>query len=133
MDDIYALIPIRKKSKYELAIERIQTFCSKVKPLLAFSGGKDSLAAYHLTVDALGRKNFDDEYNVSLEPPELKYFIRDDYPDVVWKKHPDFNFYIKMSQKGFPLRQRRWCCEYMKEWGGSGRIVITGLRAPGRP
>jgi len=27
-----------------------------------------------------------------------------------------------------PLRQQRWCCEQLKEGGGAGRLVITGIR-----
>lgn len=128
MEKIEALRPFVRMSKRDMAIERIRTFCSQEKPLLAFSGGKDSQAAYHLTLEALGRERFDAAYNVSLEPPELKYFIRNAYPDVAWNRYPGFNFYTKLPEKGFPMRTRRWCCEYMKEWGGSGRVIITGLR-----
>lgn len=133
MEQIEVLKGYPKMNKHDAAIERIRLFCSKEKPYLAFSGGKDSQGLYHLTVEALGIGNFDAHFNSSLEPPELKQFIRKDYPNVSWDKAPDFNFYIKMSEKGFPLRQRRWCCEYMKEWGGSGRTVLTGLRAQESP
>jgi len=27
-----------------------------------------------------------------------------------------------------PLRQARWCCEALKERGGEGRVVLTGIR-----
>ena len=33
-----------------------------------------------------------------------------------------------MVEKGFPMRQKRWCCAEYKETGGSGRIVVTGIR-----
>jgi phosphoadenosine phosphosulfate reductase len=134
MEETKSLKGYPKMNKHDSAIERIRLYCSKEQPYLAFSGGKDSQATYHLTIEALkGKQFFDAHYNVSMEPPELKQFIRNDYPNVFWDKYPDFNFYTKMSEKGFPLRQRRWCCEYMKEWGGSGRIVITGLRAQESP
>jgi phosphoadenosine phosphosulfate reductase len=31
-------------------------------------------------------------------------------------------------KRGFPTRMTRWCCEYLKEKGGKGRIVVTGIR-----
>jgi len=124
-----ALEQIKPETPKEKAIERIKVFCSREKPLLAFSGGKDSQAVYHLTIEALGRSNFEAQYNVSMEAPEVKQFIRRVYPDVTWAKHPDFNFYKALVYHGYPRRLSRWCCEYMKEWAGSGRLIITGLRA----
>jgi phosphoadenosine phosphosulfate reductase len=112
--------------RVKVAIARLRQFEPPEGYFLAFSGGKDSQCVYHLAVEA-GVK-FDAHFNVSLEPPELMRFIRLNYPDVKWEKHQGFNFYTKMSEKGFPLRQARWCCELMKEWGGSGRIVLTGVR-----
>ena len=91
---------------------------------LAFSGGIDSQVLYHVSLDAEAR--FTAYYQNDLAPPEVKQFIRSDYPQVIWQSQPGFNFYVKMSTKGFPLRQARWCCEYMKRtrrewWRGSSR------------
>lgn len=33
-----------------------------------------------------------------------------------------------ISTKGLPLRTSRWCCEFLKEVGGVGRTVLTGIR-----
>jgi phosphoadenosine phosphosulfate reductase len=34
-----------------------------------------------------------------------------------------------IERKGFfPTRQIRYCCEHLKEYGGKGRVVITGVR-----
>jgi len=94
---------------------------------LAFSGGKDSVCIKRLA-DMAGVK-YDAHYNVTtIDPPELVYFIRDYHKDVIWE-HPEKNMLVKMIDKQFPpLRQQRWCCELYKEGGGSGRIVITGIR-----
>lgn len=121
------------RDKVDIAIDRIRTFCSNEPPYVAFSGGKDTQVVYHLTVAALGAGKFDAHFNNAMEPPETKQFIRRQYPDVQWDHVPGFNFFVKLSTKGFPLRQRRWCCEYMKEYGGSGRTVLTGLRAEESP
>ena len=40
------------KTKLETSIERIKTFCTGKKTLVAFSGGKDSQCCYHLCDDA---------------------------------------------------------------------------------
>ena len=40
------------KSKLETSIERIRTFCTGKKTLVAFSGGKDSQGCYLLCEDA---------------------------------------------------------------------------------
>ena len=48
---------------------------------LAFSGGKDSIVCYNLCKKA-GVK-FDAHYMRAMEPPELVYFIREHYPDVI--------------------------------------------------
>ena len=46
---------------------------------------------------------------------------------MIWDR-PEVPFLIMITQKGFPTRFRRWCCEKMKENGGSGRRVVTGIR-----
>lgn len=95
---------------------------------LCFSGGKDSVVTYSLAVRA-GVK-FDAHHNVTtVEPPELRKFIRDFYPDVV-DEHPPMTMYQLIVKKRIPpLRMARYCCEYLKERGGRGRTKLTGIRA----
>ncbi len=72
---------------------------------------------------------YDAHYSVTtIDPPELVYFIRRNHPDVIWDR-PEKAFLTRLVEKGFPLRQSRWCCEEYKEGGGSGRLVLTGIRA----
>jgi len=93
---------------------------------LAFSGGKDSIVIKQLAIEA-GVK-FDAHYSVTtIDPPDLVYYIRKHHPDVIFE-HPEKPFLIKLVEKGFPLRQARWCCELYKERGGDGRWVMTGIR-----
>ena len=95
---------------------------------LCFSGGKDSVVVHDLAVRA-GVK-FDAHHNITtVEPPELMKFIRDNYPDVI-NEHPKISMYsLIVKKRMLPLRKSRYCCEYLKEHGGQGRIKITGIRS----
>jgi phosphoadenosine phosphosulfate reductase len=110
----------------QVAIARLRQFEPAEGYYLAFSGGKDSQVVYYLASEAGVR--FQAYYNLALEPPELRLFLRQLYPDVSVERQLGFNFWDKIVSNGFPTRQHRWCCEYMKEWGGAGRVVLTGVR-----
>jgi len=94
---------------------------------LAFSGGKDSQVIYELCKLANVKfKAF--FYKTSIDPKELLSFIRNNYPDVIWIK-PQMTMYQLILKKGMlPLRQCRFCCEYLKERNGLDAVVITGIR-----
>jgi phosphoadenosine phosphosulfate reductase len=93
---------------------------------LAFSGGKDSIVCYHLCKQA-GVK-FDAHYMRAMEPPELVYFIRKEYPDVI-RHLPKKSFYRMIKDQGIPpLRSMRFCCRILKHGEGQGRTIITGIR-----
>ena len=98
---------------------------------LAFSGGKDSIVLYDLAVRS-GVK-FDAHYNVTtVDPPELVRFIRQAYPDVAWDR-PEMSMFRLIERQGFPTRKARHCCRVLKEGGGEGRLVLTGIRAAESP
>ena len=110
----------------ELAIERIKTFEPPEGYYLAFSGGKDSTVLYDL-VKKSGVK-YDAHYCVSpIDPPELHRFIRKYYPEVHWE-HNARGFWKTVVKRGLPTRVNRWCCEILRESGGEGRKVLTGIR-----
>lgn len=93
---------------------------------LAFSGGKDSCVIKALA-DIAGIR-YDAHYAVSgIDPPELVKFIRDVHPDVARERNAPSMFAL-LPINGFPIRHGRWCCQWYKEGGGAGRIVITGVR-----
>jgi phosphoadenosine phosphosulfate reductase len=118
---------IELKNKVKVAIERLQAFEPKEGYYLAFSGGKDSQCIYHLTKEA-GVK-FDAHYSLTTaDPPELVHFIKRQYPDVMIDK-PEITMWQLIPKKLMPpTRIARYCCEYLKERGGDGRLCITGVR-----
>lgn len=114
------------RDRVKIAIARLQSFEPKDGYYLAFSGGKDSQCIYHLAKEAGVR--FDAHYNLTtLDPPELVYFIRENYPDVMVDK-PEMSMWRLIAENGLPTRTRRWCCSILKEHGGEGRISVTGVR-----
>jgi phosphoadenosine phosphosulfate reductase len=112
--------------KVAIAIDRLRAFEPPEGYYLAFSGGKDSQCIYHLAVEAGVR--FDAHYNLTtVDPPELVYFIRENYPDVIIDK-PKQSMWQLIEKKGLPSRLKRWCCSELKEHGGEGRLCVTGVR-----
>jgi phosphoadenosine phosphosulfate reductase len=115
------------RDKVKIAIDRLRTFEPPEGYYLAFSGGKDSQCIYHLAKEA-GVK-FDAHYHITtVDPPELIYFIRKNYVDVIYEK-PKMTMWRLIEKKQMPpTRMTRYCCEVLKEGGGIGRVVITGVR-----
>lgn len=112
--------------KVTVAKMRLQEFEPSEGYHLAFSGGKDSIVIYDLAVRAGIR--FDAHYNVvGIDPPELVYFIREHYPSVILDK-PAEKIWSLVERKGLPSRLTRYCCEYLKEYNGAGRRIVTGIR-----
>lgn len=115
-----------KKNKIDIAIERMQTFVPPEGYYLAFSGGKDSVVIE--TLAKMAEIKYESHYNMTtIDPPEVIKFIRQNHPNVAFDK-PRKPFLKLLEEKGFPMRQHRWCCEELKECNGSGRTIITGIR-----
>lgn len=99
---------------------------------LCFSGGKDSVVAFDLAKRA-GVK-FDAHHHVTtVEPPQLRKFIREHYSDVRDERAPLSMYQLIIKHKIPPLRTARYCCNELKERGGKGRVKITGIRAEESP
>jgi phosphoadenosine phosphosulfate reductase len=122
-----------KHDKVQTAIERLRAFEPEDGYYLAFSGGKDSQCIYHLA-EMAGVK-FDAHYRItSVDPPELVRFIKTQYPNVSMDYPRDkdgkvitmWNLIPRKLQP--PTRVVRYCCDKLKESGGKGRVVITGVR-----
>ena len=107
--------------------EKLAMMYSEKGYYLAFSGGKDSQALYH--VAKLAGVRFEAHYNVTtIDPPELVRFIRKQYPDVVFD-HPKLSFAeLCIKKKMLPMRHIRFCCTELKETNGGGTVTLTGVR-----
>ncbi|TCL74214.1 phosphoadenosine phosphosulfate reductase [Hydrogenispora ethanolica] len=113
--------------KVQIAIDRIRQFEPPEGYYVAFSGGKDSQTVYHLCKEA-GVK-FDAHYHLTtVDPPELVRFIKQNYPKVVVDRPPTTMWKLIVDRKIPPTRIARYCCQVLKEGGGEGRFVITGVR-----
>lgn len=92
-----------------------------------FSGGKDSVVIKQLAADAGVKVRW--HYNdTTIDPPELRRFIRKHHADVVWERPERSFFRLLVEERGYPLRHQRWCCQELKERGGRGRVKIAGVR-----
>lgn len=132
--------------KVQEAINRLQTFEPPNEPMyVAFSGGKDSQAIYHLC--KLAGVKFDAHYAVTtVDPPPLVKFVKEHYPDVSREMaHYDKDVYrngrllrkagepvtmwkLIVDRQMPPTRKARFCCAVLKEPNGKGRVTVTGVR-----
>lgn len=93
---------------------------------LGFSGGKDSLVCYDLLKKA--NVKFIAVYNVTgIDPPENVYYIRENFDDVKFS-FPKESFFSLIARKGLPSRQRRYCCELLKENTFPNCVAVLGIR-----
>lgn len=94
---------------------------------LAFSGGKDSQALYH--VAKMAGVKFEAHYAITtIDPPELVHFIRNNYPDVI-NDRPELTFsQLCLKKRMLPTRTIRFCCSVLKETKGAGTVTLTGVR-----
>lgn len=117
------------------AIERIQKFAKIARAMgfevcLGFSGGKDSQVCYDLCKRA--GIEFRAFYSVSFESRTTKNFIREYYPDVIWKQDHPFGFIrnIRVHHNGFlPTIHRAYCCaDYKHNPKYVEKCSIVGVR-----
>jgi phosphoadenosine phosphosulfate reductase len=116
----------------EIAIKRLKTFESNAlakRPegyYVAYSGGKDS----DVVLDLVRRSGvkYTAHYNVTTcDPPEVIRHIAKK-SDVKFEKPSCTMWQLIKYKHGPPRRNMRFCCEILKERGGSNSIVVTGIR-----
>ena len=94
---------------------------------LAFSGGKDSQALYHIA--ELAGVKFDAHMNLtSVDPPEVIRFVKKSYPEVDLIKPKKSIYQLAVEKKILPTMRVRWCCAEYKELSGAGRVTLIGIR-----
>lgn len=121
------------QTKTKKSLERLKAFEPEEGYYLAFSGGKDSVVTKAL-LDMSGCK-YDATYRVtSVDPPELVRFIKNQHPDVKrevprYKDGKVITMWNLIPRKLMPpTRLVRYCCAHLKESGGDGRMMVTGVR-----
>jgi len=113
--------------RIQVAIERLKTFEPPEGYYLAFSGGKDSIVLKKLA--DMAKIKYDAHFNLtSVDPKEVILFTRKYHPDVILEKPEKTMWKLIPEHKLPPTRIARYCCQYLKERGGSGRFVLTGNR-----
>lgn len=123
---------IHGKDKVQVAIDRLKSFEPDGGYYLAFSGGKDSVVIKALA--DMAEVKYDAHYNLtSVDPPELVQFIKTfDDVQIDRPKDKDGNqvtmWNLIPRKKMPPTRIVRYCCKELKEMGGQGRMVVTGVR-----
>ena len=117
----YSIDLLRKSEKMAIRLDHENGF------YLAFSGGKDSQALYHIALMA-GVK-FKAHMNLtSVDPPEVIRFVKKQYPDVELIK-PKMSIYdMALKKHILPTMRLRWCCAEFKEMSGAGKVTLIGIR-----
>lgn len=117
----YSIDLLRKSEKMALKMDPENGF------YLAFSGGKDSQALYHIA--QMAGVKFKAHMNLtSVDPPEVIRFVKKNYPDVKLIK-PKMSIYDMALKKHLPpTRIMRWCCAEFKEMSGGGKVTLIGIR-----
>ena len=120
------------KGKEKAAIDRLQAFEPAEGYYLAYSGGKDS-DCIKLLAQLAGVK-YEAVHNLTtVDAPETVNYIKSQN-DVRIEKARDRNgnhvtmWNLIARKKMPPTRLVRYCCSDLKEVGGKGRLVITGVR-----
>lgn len=94
---------------------------------LAFSGGKDSQALYHIA--ELAGVKFKAHFSpTTVDPPQVIRFIRKHYPDCEFEKVEKSIYQVAKEKGMIPTRRMRWCCAAFKENAGAGKVSLTGVR-----
>lgn len=126
-----------ERDKVKISIDRIK-FAYEVAQqrglgalYVCFSGGKDSTVLAELC--RLAKEQYGVEYELhynvtGIDPPELVYFMRENYPDLIWEMYKKSMWKLIEYKKMPPTQLIRFCCAELKERGGEGRMCLTGVR-----
>ena len=112
------------QKKIDNAIELLKFFDDPQNPVeIAYSGGKDSDVILQLAKEA--GINFRAIYrNTTIDPPGTIKHVEQMGVEIY---QPQQTFAQLVAKKGMPNRQRRFCCEVLKEYKILDKVVI-GVR-----
>ena len=117
----YSIQLLKKAEKLAIRYDREDGF------FLAFSGGKDSQALYHIA-EMAGVKFKAHFSPTTVDPPQLIKFIRRNYPDVEFAKVKKNIYQVAVEKQILPSMRIRWCCAEFKENAGAGKVTLIGIR-----
>lgn len=122
----------KKKLDYSIALlQRMEKLALRYDAehgfWLAFSGGKDSQALYHVAQMAGVRfKAF--MSLTSVDPPQVIRFVKRHYPDVERIKPKASIFDLAVEKTILPSMRVRWCCAELKENAKPQTVTLIGIR-----
>lgn len=113
--------------KEKRAIEYLKAFEPESEPYyLCYSGGKDS-DVIRILANLAGVKH-DIVHNLTtVDAPETVNYIKS-IPGITINYPKKSMWQLIVEKKTPPTRLMRYCCEKLKEYGGKGRLKITGVR-----
>ena len=122
------------KEKERIAIERLKTFAPENgdKYCLSYSGGKDS-DVIRILAQLADVPHEVHHCLTTVDAPETVQYIKS-IPGVIIDKAtyadgtPKTMWNLIPRKKIPPTRIMRYCCTELKEWGGKGKLKITGIR-----
>jgi len=124
--------PLARKIEYSVSLLRraeklAHAYDNTGGYFLAFSGGKDSQALYHVA-ELAGVKYTAYMNLTSVDPPQVIRFVRTNYPEVTMIKPKDSIYNIAVKKGILPTKRVRWCCAEYKENAGAGKVTLIGIR-----
>lgn len=123
---------LRRKMEYSISLlrkaERIARSYDKENGFyLAFSGGKDSQALFHIT-ELAGVKFQAHMSLTSVDPPDVIRFVKRNYPEVELIAPKKSIYAVAVEKQILPTMRVRWCCNEYKEGAGAGKVTLIGIR-----
>lgn len=126
-----------ERDKVKIAIERIKFAYDVAQQrelgdlYVCFSGGKDSIVLAELC--KMAQEQYGVEYSLNynvtgIDPPELVYFMRQHYPELIWHPYKKSMWQLIIEKHMPPTRLVRYCCAELKERGGENKMCLTGVR-----
>lgn len=94
-----------------------------IKELARLAGVRFEIAHSHTTADHPLTVRYVREEQARWRALGVSYTII--YPTF---KGKSTSMWALIPIKGAPMRQRRWCCDLLKETAGAGRYTVTGVR-----
>lgn len=127
---------LEHKIAYSIALlRRAETLALRMSPdgyHLAFSGGKDSVALYHLAKMA-GVKFKAHMQITNIDPPELMRFVRSQYPDVVLHRSRNQHLQVDREEKNAADTHQALLLRLFERTAGGGTVTLLGIRAAESP